>query len=119
VFKHTPTDLLNRLAHTKKVDGENLTSDDFLYVGDPERTETWHLPWRFSTEEKTVNHLRDALARFGQTDLPDNRKQDIWEQLVKLCKEHGIDVGSEDRPTNKADYRFTLLQRQYEMNKRK
>jgi ATP-dependent protease ClpP protease subunit len=103
LFKHAPEQFItNRMGHTKKVDGENLTAEDFIYVGDPEDINTWHLPWRFSTEEKTVSHLRDALARFNQTGIPPTKKAAAYEKLVGLCKEHGIDVGDDQNPSNLA-----------------
>jgi uncharacterized protein len=49
---------------TKRVDGEDLTADCFLIVGDKDDTSIWKLPWKFSTDEKTKSHLRNALARF-------------------------------------------------------
>lgn len=97
VFKKTP-EIFNRLGVTKKVDGENLTADDFIYVGDPQNTDTWHLPWRFSTEEKTVSHLRDALSRFSQAGIPPTKKPAAYDKLVGLCKEHGIEVSSPEKP---------------------
>jgi HK97 family phage prohead protease len=82
----------------KTVDGEALTSDCFLIVGNPEDPETWHLPWKFSTEEKIKSHLRDALARFDQVDgVSAEDKQKAWNELVKLCKEHDIEVSEGDR----------------------
>lgn len=83
---------------TKTVDGEVLTADDFIIVGDPSDPEAWHLPWKFSTEEKTKAHLRDALARFDQLKgLSDEVLKAAWKRLLKLCKQHGIDVSSEDQ----------------------
>lgn len=85
-----------RKTVTKKVDGENLTADCFLIVGDPEKTDTWHLPWKFSSEEKTKSHLRDALARFDQVEgASAAQKKEAWDKLVKLCKEHDIEVSEE------------------------
>lgn len=82
---------------TKRVDGEDLTADCFLIVGDPDDPSTWKLPWKFSTEEKTKNHLRNALARFSQLKgVSDEDKQKAWEKLTKLCKEHDIDVSDEE-----------------------
>jgi ATP-dependent Clp endopeptidase proteolytic subunit ClpP len=84
-------------TRTKRVDGENLTSECFLWVGDAEKTETWALPWRFSSEEKTESHLRDALARFDQEEkIPASEKPAVHARLVKLCKEHGITVNEKD-----------------------
>lgn len=81
---------------TKRVDGEDLTADAFLIVGDPEDTSTWKLPWKFSTEEKTKTHLQNALARFNQLKGVSKEDKDAaWEKLVKLCKEHDIKVSEE------------------------
>jgi uncharacterized protein len=83
---------------TKTVDGEALTADCFIIVGNADDPETWHLPWKFSTEEKTKAHLRDALARFDQLKgISADVLKTAWNKLVKLCKEHGIDVSSGDR----------------------
>jgi hypothetical protein len=90
------THIHRRKTQTKKVDGENLTADCFLIVGDPEKTDTWHLPWKFSDEEKTKSHLRDALARFDQVEGPSEaEKKTAYDKLVKLCKEHDIEVSAE------------------------
>lgn len=81
----------------KTVDGEVLRADAFLIVGDSKDPETWHLPWKFSTEEKTKSHLRDALARFDQVQGVDaEAKKKAHARLVELCKEHGIDVDEKD-----------------------
>jgi uncharacterized protein len=88
-----------RKTHTKSVDGENLTDDAFLIVGDPNKTSTWDLPWKFSTEEKTITHLRDALARFNQVKgATEKQLKAAWDKLVKLCKEHGITVADTKMP---------------------
>jgi len=89
-----------RKTHTKSVDGENLTDDAFLIVGDPNKTATWDLPWKFSTEEKTITHLRDALARFNQVKgATEEQLKAAWDKLVKLCKEHGITVTDTKMPS--------------------
>jgi uncharacterized protein len=78
---------------TKRVDGEDLAADCFLIVGDPADTKTWKLPWKFSTEEKIQNHLRNALARFNQLKgVSEEDKKTAWSALVKLCKEHDVEV---------------------------
>jgi len=85
-----------RDAHlTKKVDGEDLSAHDFIIAEKPDDTDTWHLPWHFSTEAKTVSHLRDALARFDQVKgLSDAEKKKAFSKLTHLAKAHGIDVGN-------------------------
>ena len=82
---------------TKRVDGEDLTASCFIIVGDPDKTETWKLPYKFSSEEKTKSHLRNALARFNQLKgVSAEEKKKAWAKLVRLCKQYGIKVEGED-----------------------
>lgn len=84
-------------APTKRVDGEDLTSECFIYVGDPDKPETWALPWKFKTAAKMKSHLRNALARFNQTTkIPSDKKAAAWSKLVKLCKKYGIAVSDDE-----------------------
>lgn len=136
-YKRVPEKLLN-VTKTKEVDGEHLTPGDFIYVGNPDDTSTWSLPWKFSTDEKTKSHLRDALARFDQDEvIPESHKDEAWAKLLRLCKEHGIDVSRRGNPKNSAavctctmsdttrcaahpeGFSLSLLARQLEINKRK
>jgi hypothetical protein len=81
---------------TKRVAGEDLTADCFAYVGDPEKTETWKLPIKFSTEAKTKRHIQNALARFGQTKgIPADEKEKVKATIIAAAKDHGIDVEAE------------------------
>jgi HK97 family phage prohead protease len=80
-------------AKTKKVDGEELTADAFLIVGDKNDPETWKLPVKFSTDKKTKDHIRDAISRFDQLkDVSDADKKAAWDKLMDLAKEYDIDV---------------------------
>jgi uncharacterized protein len=82
---------------TKRVDGEDLEAGSFLIVGDAQDTSTWKLPWKFSTEEKTKRHLRNALARFNQLKgVSDDVKKNAWKKLVSLCKKYDIKVSETD-----------------------
>lgn len=102
-----------RKTVTKTVDGHALTADCFLIVGDPEKTDTWHLPWKFPNEEETKSHLRDALARFDQLEgVSAEQKKAAWTELVKLCKEHDIEVSDDDTRSWKlrAEMRLKLAQ---------
>lgn len=119
----------SRMGHTKEVDGEHLTAADFIYAGDPAKTDTWHLPWHFSTEQKTVDHLRNALARFDQTkEIPESARPAAKAKLDGLAKEHGIDVGGDSEPDksdpnegregeveNTADYRIELYKKRLDV----
>jgi hypothetical protein len=83
---------------TKRVDGEDLTSSCFAFVGDPEDTSTWKLPIKFSDEEKTKTHIRNALARFGQTEgMSEEEKKAAKRKIMAAAKEHGIDVSDTDK----------------------
>lgn len=96
-------DIVNRVnkakdkkKKTKRVAGEDLTADCFAYVGDPEKTDTWKLPIKFSDEEKTKRHIRNALARFDQTKgIPADEKDKVKAKIHAAAKEHGIDVEEE------------------------
>lgn len=82
---------------TKRVDSEDLTSDCFIYVGDAQKPATWSLPWKFKTAAKIKSHLRNALARFNQTEkIPADSKAGAWKKLVRLCKKYGIKVTDDE-----------------------
>ena len=88
-------------AKTREVDGENLTYNDYVYAGNPDDPSTWSLPYKFSTDEKTKSHLRDALARFDQDEtIPASHKDEVYAKLIRLCKEYGIKVDSRGNPKN-------------------
>ena len=81
---------------TKRVAGEDLPSSAFAYVGDPEDTSTWKLPIKFSTDEKTKSHIRNALSRFNQTQgIPAGERSKVYQRIVSAAKQHGIDVSDE------------------------
>jgi HK97 family phage prohead protease len=83
-------------AKTKRVDGEDLTASAFAYVGDPNDTSTWKLPIKFSTPDKTASHVRNALARFSQTNgIPDSEKPKVLAKLKAAAKACGIHVADE------------------------
>jgi HK97 family phage prohead protease len=89
---------------TKRVDDEDLTRDCFLLVGDPDKTDTWELPWKFSTAAKTKSHLRDALSRFNQVEgFSEEALKRAWKKLLTLCDHYGIDVADKKMPRSKRD----------------
>lgn len=80
------------VAKTKRVAGEDLEASAFAYVGDPEKTDTWKLPIKFSTEAKTKRHIRNALARFEQTKgIPEGEKEKVKAKIEAAAKDHSID----------------------------
>jgi hypothetical protein len=85
---------------TKRVDGEDLTSSAFAYVGDAAKTATWKLPIKFSTEEKSKSHIQNALSRIDQTQgIPEGEKAEVKAKIVAAAKEHGIHVSGDDSET--------------------
>ena len=99
---------------TKKVAGADLASDCFAYVGDPDKTSTWKLPIKFpGDDEKTKSHIRNALARFDQTEgIPADEKPKVLAKIKAAAKANGIDV-DEDKSADLAA--LQLRQRQIQM----
>lgn len=78
-------------AKTKRVADEDLPASAFAYVGDPQDLATWKLPIKFSTEEKTKSHIRNALARFSQTQgIPANERAAVLAKIKAAAKRYGI-----------------------------
>jgi HK97 family phage prohead protease len=81
---------------TKRVAGEDLPASAFAYVGDKADTSTWKLPYKFSTDEKTKRHIRNALARFGQTQgIPESERAGVLAKLKAAAKKYGITVSDD------------------------
>ncbi len=99
---------------TKRVAGEDLPASAFAYVGDAEKTETWKLPIKFSSDEKTKAHIRNAIARFSQTKgIPDSEKPKVLAKIKAAAKKYGIHVSddehkSEQTPEQKAENVISL-----------
>ncbi len=70
---------------TASVGGKQVHRADFAYVGDPKDKSTWKLPIH------DESHVRSALARFGQTDLPADAKAGVWRRIVAAAKKFGIE----------------------------
>jgi hypothetical protein len=85
------------MAKTKTVAGVALTAECFAYVGDPEKTSTWKLPIKFPGDDaKTKSHIRNALARFDQTQgIPADKKAEVKAKIHAAATTHGIDVAVE------------------------
>lgn len=84
---------------TKRVDGEDLPSSAFLIVGDPADTSTWKLPVKFSTDDKTKSHVRNALARIDQVQgVSSSELAAAKKKLLSIAKRLGIDAGKAADP---------------------
>lgn len=81
----------NKPAPTRRIHGEDLSPDCFLIPGDLTDPKTRKLPWKFSTDDKTTQHLHNCLARFNTIEATEDEKRVAWGRLVGLCKERGID----------------------------
>lgn len=86
-------------AKTKTVDGVALTASCFAHVGDPDDPSTWKLPIRFpDDDEKTKSHIRNALARFEQTEgMSSEEKRAAKLKIMEAAKQHGIEVSDTDK----------------------
>ena len=120
VRSHLAADFLERLefrGETKKVAGVDLPSHCFAYVGDENDTSTWKLPILFpGDDEKTKSHIRNALARWGQTKgIPAGEKDKVYKKIVAAAKKHGIKVSEENsahaRETGVSDAVITAAKR--------
>lgn len=77
---------------TKRVDGEDLEKSAFAYQGSDD-TADWKLPIKFSTDAKTKSHVRNAIARWSSTDMPDKDEKDRARGRIKAAaKEHDIEI---------------------------
>lgn len=83
-------DGLTKAAKTKHVDDKDLLPSDFAYVGDEDNPETWHLPIH------DEGHVRAAMARFNQTDMPDADKKHAAAKRIanKAEEKHGMDANN-------------------------
>ena len=84
---------------TKTVDDVSLTADCFAHVGDPDDTSSWKLPINFpGDEEKTKSHIRNALARFEQTEgMSADDKAKAKKKILAAAKEHGIEASENEK----------------------
>ena len=81
---------------TKKIDGEKLPKESFAYQGSDNPSD-WKLPIKFSTAEKSASHVRNAIARWADTDMPDAEEKDrARSRIEEAAKAYGIDLAEGD-----------------------
>jgi HK97 family phage prohead protease len=98
-----------KASKTKRVDDEDLHSSAFAYVGDPAKPETWKLPIHFSTPELSAAHIRDALARFDQTEgIPEDEKPKVLAKIRAAADSHGIKAAPCVAETKMKTFKETL-----------
>lgn len=86
-------------SKTQRVAGVDLPASCFAYVGDPDKPETWKLPIKFpGNDAATKAHLRNALARFSQTQgIPDSERDAVLAKIKKAASAAGISVSTDDK----------------------
>lgn len=75
---------------TASVDGHEHPAHDFAYVPDPAKPSTWKLPIF------DASHVRNALARFDQTELPAEARAHVRARIEEAARKFGIDVNDHD-----------------------
>jgi hypothetical protein len=82
------------MSATRKVDGQDLPASAFAFVGDASNWRTFLLPIHYvGSEQKTRNHIKNALVRFAEvTGIPDRALAEVWQRIVGAARAHGIDV---------------------------
>jgi hypothetical protein len=78
---------------TKQFGGKDLEANNFAYVADPEKPETWKLPLCSKAA------VRQALASYKKS-VPDNEKTRVYGKILSLAKTHGVDIATEDAKLN-------------------
>jgi phage I-like protein len=71
------------------VSGEQVHRSDFAYAPAGSEPHEWKLPIH------DASHVRNALARFNQTQLPAAAKKAAWEKIMQAARKYGIQVGKE------------------------
>lgn len=105
-------------SKTKTVDGVALSASCFAHVGDPDDPSTWKLPIKFpGDEEKTKSHIRNALARFEQTEgMSAEEKAAAKKKILAAAKEAGIEASeSEKAAIGRACAKLSLSKGLYEV----
>jgi ATP-dependent protease ClpP protease subunit len=103
--------MANGDGKTKRVDSEDLEKSAFAYQGS-DKLADWKLPIKFSTGEKTESHIRNAIARWKTTDMPDAAEKDKARDRIKAAaKEHDIEIADGSLDDASSDY-FETLARQ-------
>ncbi|PYV15830.1 MAG: hypothetical protein DMG21_13865 [Acidobacteria bacterium] len=71
------------------VSGERVKREDFAYAPAGSKPSEWKLPIHDAA------HVRNGLARFGQTDLPAAAKAAVYAKILRAAKQFGVEVPGE------------------------
>lgn len=69
------------------VSGEKVHRSDFAYAPEGSEPSEWKLPIH------DASHVRNALARFNQTELPETSKAEVHAKIMRAAKKFGVDDG--------------------------
>jgi hypothetical protein len=98
-------------AKTKSVGGKEYPASDFLYVGDPDETDTW------SILVADAAHVRDGMARWDQDKvIPDSKKKAMAKKLARIAKKMDIDPSGFVKKYVTAEADLSLDQQQALLN---
>jgi signal peptide peptidase SppA len=90
---------------TKRVDGKDCPKSSFAYRPD-DKKENWKLLIESpdGDEEWEKSHIRNAISRWSQTDMPDAEEKSKARKRVKAAaKKHDIEVGDDSLAQAKAE----------------
>lgn len=68
------------------VSGKKVSKSDFAYAPAGSSPSEWKLPIH------DASHVRNALARFNQTDLPSGAKAAAYKKIVRAAHKFGVKV---------------------------
>lgn len=90
---------------TKSVAGEALTSDAFAVIGDVEKTETWHLPIKFTDPVVNKRYIRKALAWLPDSKhITEEARPVVKMGILAAAVAAGIQCDDEHEAAIKADF---------------
>lgn len=108
LVKDNPEDLATKAVWpTEKAD--DLPDSAFAYIspggekdeeGKTKPRSLRHLPYKDKEGKVDAVHVRNALARLSQTDIPDEAKAEAKKKLEAAAKEVGIDADKADKAVN-------------------
>lgn len=104
---------MNDMADTQKAvwtqkEMDALPDSSFAYVEPGGTKADRHLPYKDADGNIDKPHLRNALARLEQTDIPPEAKEKARTKLEAAAKEVGIDVGEDETKAAKGGEMGTM-----------
>jgi hypothetical protein len=91
-----PNTEVRAAKQTKRVANEDLPKANFAYQGSDALAD-WKLPIKFSTHEKTVTHIENAISQWPKTDMPNaTEKAKARSRIKAAARENGVTLSSGD-----------------------